>query len=232
MQLLRHISGFGTLSQWAVRLMETCAASCSSSQSRREFSRNKSRIGEDAELVNAALAGRPGSIEALVRQVRPAIFKVARAMSGSRHDTADLSEKIFLRVFQLLKRYRSETPLVDWSKQAAISAGLCELSSHGWACDVSNWTEDDVRLLEAIDAGSDGVTSTRAAQLLDRMLDRLTPAERLVKRLHDLEDFSFEEICRWTGWSEGRVRKTAESAKRRMDELLIEICPVTAQRPL
>jgi len=224
MQLLRNISGFGGLVDWAIRLMQPRVASCTS----RRTQCGKARISDDAALVAAALAGRTESVEALVRRVKPEIFKIARALAGTHHDTADLAEKIFLRVFQLLKHYRPETPLADWSIRAAISAGICELSSHGWAKADSKWTPDDLRLLEAIDAESEAVTSTEAAQLLDRMLDRLTPAERLVKRLHDLEDHSFEEICKSTGWSEAKVSKTAKSAKKRMDELLVEICSVAS----
>ncbi len=179
--------------------------------------------------MNAALAGHADSVEALVFRLKPDIFKVARALSGTRHDTTDLAEKIFRRIFQLLKRYRPDMPLADWSIQAAVSAGICELNSHGWVNGDSTWTENDVRLLEFVDTESDRFTSAGAAQLLDRMLDRLTPAERLVKRLHDLEDLSFEEISKWTGWSEARVRKTAESAKIRTDDLLNEICSPALQ---
>jgi RNA polymerase sigma factor (sigma-70 family) len=230
MQLLRNITGFGALLDWAVRFMDQRAANCPPHRSRRELSEGTTPINEDASLANAALAGHADSVEALVLRVKPEIFKVARALSGTRHDTTDLAEKIFLRIFRLLKRYPPEVPLADWSMQAAVSAGICELNSRGWVNGNPLWTENDIRLLESVDAENECFTSTEAAQLLDRMLDRLTPAERLVKRLHDLESLSFGEICRWTGWSESKVRKTAGSAKKRLDSLLVEICSTAGQR--
>jgi RNA polymerase sigma-70 factor (ECF subfamily) len=55
-----------------------------------------------------------------------------------------------------------------------------------------------------------------AADLADRVLEKLSPDDRLVLTLVDGEDASIKEVADMTGWSESKVKVQAFRARRRM----------------
>lgn len=171
-----------------------------------------------------ALGGRAQAMDALIRRLKPEILKVSRLLSSDQDEVNVLAERIFLRVFRSLNCHGPGRPLAEWSVHSAVAVGLHEARNLGEGADVQDWTNDDVELLRAVDEGRSQVSPAEAAGLFNRLLDRLTPAERLVKRLLDLEGNSVDEVCRWTGWSEAKVERLAESAGRRVDEMLGIMC--------
>lgn len=72
--------------------------------------------------------------------------------------------------------------------------------------------------------------SGEAACLLDRLLEQLSPAERLVKTFRDLDGFTAEKICLWTGWSASVVSRHFRNAQRSIDRWLGEACLIASRR--
>jgi RNA polymerase sigma factor (sigma-70 family) len=225
----QNLSGPSPLSSWIRRLSDQRFGIFLSRRLKNSFFRDPGDLGEEKHLVAEAVDGNARAIKELIRRLKPDMFKVARAISGTQQDPADLAEVMFIRIFRTLNQYPADLPFSDWSMQTAIAIGIRETQGSSRSQGGTICTDDDARLLVAIDRDGD-VPAGEASRLLDRVLDRLTPAERLVKRLHALDDQTIATISRWTGWSPSEVDRYLFNADLRIEELLGEICSNTSQR--
>ena len=62
-----------------------------------------------------------------------------------------------------------------------------------------------------------------AADLADRLLETLSPEDRLALTLIDGEDASIKEVAEMTGWSESKVKVRAFRARKRAREVMEEL---------
>jgi DNA-directed RNA polymerase specialized sigma24 family protein len=180
----------------------------------------------DERRVADVLAGRSDAQEALIRDLTPGVFTLARAISGTIHNPAAVAEAMFLQIFGSLKCHRPDAPLSDWSARIAVEAGLRWVRNEERSETVCRWSTDDTKLLQSLAIDDSDVPppqTPEAAGLFVRLLDCLPPAQRFVKTLLDLEDHAIEDICRLTGWSTAKTIRIARSADQSVDRLLGKI---------
>jgi RNA polymerase sigma-70 factor, ECF subfamily len=81
----------------------------------------------DEELVRRILAGEEYLFEALVRRHQGRILAHVARMVGNREDALDLTQEIFLKVFQALDRYKPEFKFSTWLFRIAGNAAIDQL---------------------------------------------------------------------------------------------------------
>jgi RNA polymerase sigma-70 factor (ECF subfamily) len=69
-----------------------------------------------------------------------------------------------------------------------------------------------------------------AADLAGRVLETMSPDDRLVLMMLDGEDASVKEVAEATGWSESNVKVKAFRARRRMREAVEKLLSRGGQR--
>jgi RNA polymerase sigma-70 factor, ECF subfamily len=84
-------------------------------------------FGPDQELVRRVLAGEESLFGALVRRYQLRVVAHVSRMVGSREDALDLSQEIFLKVFQALDRYNPEFKFSTWLFRIAGNAAIDHL---------------------------------------------------------------------------------------------------------
>ncbi len=90
-----------------------------------------------------------------------------------------------------------------------------ELASADLSEDESTWLENQLSEVAA-ERHRSSERSFVAADLADRVLENLSPDDRVVLTLIDGEDASVKEVAELTGWSESKVKVQAFRARRRM----------------
>src|SRR6267143_4561504 len=81
----------------------------------------------DGELVQSALAGRETSFEELVRRYQRPIAGYVYRMVGDYDAALDLTQEVFIKVYNSLKRYRSEFKFSTWIYKIAHNAAVDHL---------------------------------------------------------------------------------------------------------
>jgi RNA polymerase sigma-70 factor, ECF subfamily len=81
----------------------------------------------DDELVRRILAGEEELFEMLVRRYQGRILSHVARMIGSRDDALDLTQEIFLKVFQALDRYNPEFKFSTWLFRISGNAAIDQL---------------------------------------------------------------------------------------------------------
>src|SRR5256885_12431446 len=84
----------------------------------------------DGELVKTAIAGREASFEELVRRYQRPIAAYVYRMVGDYDSALDLTQEVFIKVYNSLARYRSEFKFSTWIYKIAHNAAIDHLRRH------------------------------------------------------------------------------------------------------
>lgn len=180
----------------------------------------------DYELVQSAVAGREASFEELVRRYQRPIAAYVYRMVGDYDAALDLTQEVFIKVYNSLNRYRSEFKFSTWIYKIAHNAAIDHLRRYS------------VRE-QALLGGVDG--EHREAAIESRRLTPEQESERKERRteiesvvqllqasyreliiLRHSHDLSYDEIAEVTGLPLGTVKNRLFRAREAMRDLLVQ----------
>lgn len=181
----------------------------------------------EAELIAAVLKGDPASFEPLIEKYSPRVFATARRYARRESEVEDIVQEVWLKAYQKLKSFRGEAPFEHWLMRLAVRTCYDFLRSHQRNRESSfselSEPEDDwlERFIHHPEAARDDAAAAR--QLVQRVLQQLTPPARLIITLLEIEDRSVKEISKLTGWSVPLVKVRAFRARAEMRKILAKI---------
>lgn len=180
------------------------------------------------ELVRLARGGDEAAFSEIVRRHSPRVFRTASRFFRRREQVEEASQEVFLKAFTELESFEGRGSFEGWLTRIATNTCLNMLRSAKRRPELtlSDLTEDEGAWLDTHTAGAAAerheraVSSAVAADLADRVLDTLSPDDRLVLTMIDGEDAPVKEVAEATGWTESNVKVKAFRARRRMREAL------------
>lgn len=188
----------------------------------------------DLEVCVAKVrAGDEEAARALMRHLHPLVLKLVRSHRAKRESEEDLVQAVFIKIFGKLDQFSGQVPLSHWVSRVAVNTCLNQISRERVRqevryADLSEQEEEVVTALardESIEAPDRAVASR---ELVERLMGRLAPEDRLVVQLLHLEERSVEEVRALTGWSTALVKVRAFRAraklKKHLNLLLKENC--------
>ena len=179
-------------------------------------------------LVKAALQHDDEAARALVRQLYPLVSKLVRAHRPRRTAEEDLSQMIFIKVFQKLSQFSGKVPLEHWVSRIAVNTCLNQIESEKIRPELryADLSEEEQAVVENLATSSSELAPDQrfaSRQLVEHLLAALKPVERLAIDLHYLQGRSVEEIRKITGWSTALVKVRAYRARQKMKDQLAKI---------
>ena len=181
----------------------------------------------DAELIAAVLQGHTASFEPLVQKYSPRVFATARRYSRRESEVEDIVQEIWLKSFQKLASFRGDAPFEHWLMRLTVHTCYDFLRGHKRNRETTFTEMTDLEedwLDRFVTRPEDAVESATAArQLVERVLEQLSPAARLVITLLEIEERSIKEIAQLTGWSLPLVKVRAFRARAEMKKCLARL---------
>jgi RNA polymerase sigma-70 factor, ECF subfamily len=181
----------------------------------------------EAEMIAAVLKGDAASFEPLVEKYSPRIFATARRYARHESEVEDIVQQVWLKAFEKLGSFRGEAPFEHWLMRVAVRTCYDSLRAHQRSREktFSELTEPEVDWLDQFvtqpDAADENAEAAR--QLVERVLERLSPPARLIITLQEIEGRSVKEIAQLTGWSAPLVKVRAFRARAEMRRVLSKI---------
>lgn len=162
----------------------------------------------------------------LVERVQPLVEKLVRAHLPRNDDVEDLMQDVFLKLFSRLGQYRGQVPFEHWVSRVAVSTCIDRLRAQKRR-PVTRWTdlsESEQRLVDSLaEEVPAGTPEQDAWGIMEKLLASLSPTERLIITLADLERKTIREIGELTGWNSGVVRIRAFRARQKLKALYQEL---------
>lgn len=178
---------------------------------------------EDRELVAAVLAQAPGAFERLVARHQKLVWHLVYRMVQHPEDARDLSQEVFLRVYQRLSQYRYESALATWIGRVAFSVATRHLQRKKLPLVEANDDADAGFAWEQVGDGFDlegACADHELMGLLGQAIERLPAIQRTLVTLYHLEEMPVGEIASVTGLPEGTVKNYLFRARAKLRQVL------------
>ena len=183
-------------------------------------------ILSDADLNRRAGDGDEQAFAEIVRRYSPRVFRFAGRFFRRRSLVEEAAQEVFLKIFTQLKNYEGRGSFEGWLTRITINTCInilrgakreTELTASALTDDETDWLERQMSNQAAIQHRN-AEEKTVAADLVNRVLEKMSPEDRLVLTLIDGEGHSIKDLVEMTGWSESKVKVQAFRARRRMRE--------------
>jgi RNA polymerase sigma-70 factor (ECF subfamily) len=177
----------------------------------------------EKELIDMVLSGRAEAFEPLVTPYRDRLLALATRLTHDREEALEVAQEALLRAYRSLARFDVSRSFRNWLFQIAANEARDryrrksrERAAFG---EVAGRAPDAATGLSRTgpEAGHDR-SELRAGIM--RSLDALSPREREVFVLRDLEELDIRETSRVLGCSAISVRVNLSSARRKLREAI------------
>jgi RNA polymerase sigma-70 factor, ECF subfamily len=157
----------------------------------------------------------------LVRELYPLVMKIVRSHLPRRVDEEDLSQIVFAKVFAHVDQYSGHVPFEHWVSRVAVNTCLNALRAERCRPELrlADLNEEEADVLEKVmtaDKAPDPSEQFAARDLARKMLETLSPRDRLIITLLDIEERSVEEIKESTGWNASVIKVRAFRARMKL----------------
>lgn len=167
----------------------------------------------DASLIDRVRRADTDALSDLYRVHAGSLLRTLTALLGNRADAEDALHDLFVGLPEALHHYREQGTLRSWLGAIAVRLALMRLRTRRRRREVA--LDDAARSITPPDAESAGdVTLVRHA------VARLPEKLRVVVVLRHLEEWSYTEISRHIGVSEGALMARHSRAMKRLRQAL------------
>jgi RNA polymerase sigma-70 factor, ECF subfamily len=184
-------------------------------------------------LARRACEGDEQAFEQIVRLHSPRIFRIVSRFFRNRNMVEELAQEVFLKAYTQLGSYEGRGSFEGWLSRIATNICLNALRSakRRPESSVTDLTEAETRWMDeslgnmAYEQHQSAEGKMVAADLADKLLQTLSPDDRLVVTLFEAEDLSIKELAEMTGWSESKVKVQLFRARERMRKAVEDLLP-------
>ena len=155
--------------------------------------------------------GDEAAAEELIRHLFPVISRIVRTHLPRRDDEKDLVQEILMKTFAKLHQYKGDAPITHWVSRLALTTCLDRLRAQKIRPEVrrTDLTPDESDVFDAAwltGSSPDAGEAIAARDLVDKILSFLSPEDRSLILMVDLEGRSLQEISDATGWSISKIK--------------------------
>jgi RNA polymerase sigma-70 factor (ECF subfamily) len=193
---------------------------------------NNPRVSEEIiqKLVSMARDGNENAFEQLVSIYERSVFNMAMYITRDREDALDVSQEVFVRLWQSLGRYRGDasvlTYLMTLTKNASYD--LKRKKSRNKTVSLTSENEDGEEVEIDIPDGSDDANPEQnylrkeKIENVRRAIDALDREAREIIIMRDMNGMSYAEISKAMGIVEGTVKSRLSRARQSLKKILEE----------
>lgn len=181
---------------------------------------------QDNELIERALNGSLQAWEDLVRRYEGRVYNYSLRLTGNRDDALDLMQDVFMGVYRHLERFRGDSQFVSWLFRIAHNKAV-DLVRRRHASPVKYQVlpDDPDEWPDVSDTAANpqsaALTNEKNA-MIQRLLDALTPEQRLILELKVFQSMTFEEIAMMQDISANTAKTRFYSALKKLRALMEE----------
>jgi len=179
-------------------------------------------VNDDAELLARIRNGATDDFAGIVRRHQARVFSILHRYERDTHKVEDLAQETFVKAWRALDQFDGRAPFEHWLSKITVRVALDhlrrekrrqnEIGLPELGEDALDWLRSDGEKNE-LDARS-------AAELLDLAMRELSPLDRVVITMQEMEGRSVKEIGEATGASGVAVRVRALRARGKLRRAL------------
>ncbi len=171
---------------------------------------------DERSIVARVQQGDVAAFDALVRRYIDRALVVARRITGNTHDAEDLVQDGFIRALDRIGSFDNSRPFGPWFFRVLTNTGLNARRAR-----VLRMTEPEAVDAPSNDAGPDEMVERREVrERFDAALATLSPRQRLIVTLFEVDEVPSSEIAARLGIAQETVRWHLHQARLVLREAL------------
>ncbi len=180
----------------------------------------------DGELIVGALGGRSDGFEELVRRYQRPITSYVFRMLGDYESSLDVTQEVFIKVYNSLSKYSSEYKFSTWLYRIAHNAAIDHMRRNT-VCPQSLEAENadgsyQIQIESQRPSPEKDHEMSEWRTEIESVVRCLPPAYRDLILLRHSRDLSYDEIAEVTGLPLGTVKNRLFRAREMMREIFVE----------
>ncbi len=177
----------------------------------------------DEKVVERCLQGDDAAWEMVVNQYAKRIYNLTYRYTARRDEAEDLTQEVFIRVYQNLKSFRSESgSFQNWIMRVGRNLVIDHYRRTRRYQQAAGTEEMETMNLkdEKVLSPQRNVEQSEASLFLSEGLQALSPELKEAIILRDLEGMAYQEIAELLGIPEGTVKSRINRARLELAKLL------------
>ena len=180
----------------------------------------------DVELIVGAISGRSDGFEELVRRYQRPITNYVFRMLGEYESALDVTQEVFIKVYNSLNKYSSEYKFSTWLYRIAHNAAIDHMRRNS-VCPQSIEAENadgsyQIQIESRRPSPEKDHELSEWRTEIDAVVRCLPPAYRDLILLRHSRDLSYDEIAEVTGLPLGTVKNRLFRAREMMRDIFTE----------
>ncbi len=175
----------------------------------------------EKEIIENCRNGSLPDFKRLVELISPFTFSVALRILGDEEEAKDIVQETMITIWKTINKIKTAESFMTWMYRIAVNKCYDQLRMRKRKpeiiVDETTWGVISNKIAEN---SSSGFENKEIAQLINVLSERLSPKQRAVFVLSDLEEMSGEEVSRITGMSRTNVKANLHYARKRIGEMI------------
>jgi RNA polymerase sigma-70 factor, ECF subfamily len=168
----------------------------------------------DQNDIAACLGGDDDAFARLIARHERPVARLMWRFSRDPRQAEELVQDVFVEAYRSLHTYRADAPFLHWLRRIATRVGY-----RFWRKRDREKAAPLEALAQTVAAPGEALDPAVAGRVLNALLARLAPQDRLVLTLAYLEDCSMKEIAEQTGSTEDAVKMRAYRARNLLRQI-------------
>lgn len=177
----------------------------------------------DEEFLRGLKRGENWAYRILYNEYAGRIGSVARTYLGA-DDVDDVVQEVILRIFKGIKRFKGDSKLSTWIYKISVNVCRDYLARYKRRNEIlTDFAEDEEGSLPHPVSESNTFLETAGEIEYERimeLIEKLSPEDRLLIKLRDIDGLSYEEISQVIDKPVGSVKSSLHYARKRLRKLL------------
>jgi len=170
-------------------------------------------------LVRNCQSGDQDAFQLLVKRYQGRVFSIAHSLVRRRDDVEDIAQQVFTKVYFAIQSFDFRCALITWIYRITVNECYDHLrrARSRKLFSISEISEADCRQLER--TPSQEIAPDRRAemaQIVSMLLEKVSPEERVLLLMKEVEGYSIQDLARNFGWNENTVKVKLFRARRRL----------------
>jgi RNA polymerase sigma-70 factor, ECF subfamily len=175
----------------------------------------------DIKLIEECRSGNLKNFRKLVGLTAPYAYSVAFRMLGDEDQAKDVVQETMVTIWQKLKKIKSAEGYRSWMYRIVVNKCYDQLrrrkKNREFVADDSLWVHISNTVSEGV---SDALEEEETAMLISQLTNRLSPKQKAVFILSELEEMSNDEISEITGLNKSGVKANLYYARKNISEMV------------
>ncbi len=177
---------------------------------------------DEAALVRRVQNGDEMAFREVVDRYQSKVFSIIYGILRNHNDAEDISQQVFSKIYFSIGNFDFRSSLLTWIYKITVNECYDYLRKKKVRKLVyeSDFSEEEAQRMERTEPGSEGqmLIDDRLAQrdFVVKLLEKVTPEDRQLLMLKEVEGHSVEELASMTGMNENTIKVKLFRARQKL----------------